>query len=257
MKGMIPLPLLAVIAVIALILIVPGILGSLSSLVGNPLSCENAPYDAKCTCGSGERKISVPWLGVPRWDCENLELLLIDPESPTFEDDAISFTKNYLEYYCGSICTDLSCGSTCQGEGGFDSTHPSDESENPCMAAVYGYGVEGERLVNIECVEVEEWYADGNPKSGTCPWRMFFFVESETNNPKAYPFMDNYCTNPERTKLCTTQQQCDYWKSVHPGEDDSWCIGLLPIDVIPYPPTASIFGSNTAPELGSGYPAPI
>lgn len=198
MKALIIIGVIAV----AVVLLMPGLAQSLISMItGEPLHCSMTPYSTDCLCNSDERKVSVPWGGLPRWYCETLDDLLLDPDSPTFEQDAIDFAGAYLDRHCGSVCTDLSCSSG-------------------TIEAVYGWGVEGFRLANIECrVELE-------PGTGFVPWRMNFLVESETGVPVAYEFFKNYCYDPAYTNKCEP-----------------------PMDIIPYSPTASI-------GMGSGWPEP-
>jgi hypothetical protein len=215
----------------------------IASITGTHGDCEFVPYDSGCVCSPiGERKISVPWFGLPKWDCENLDLLLIDPESPTFQDDAIAFTKNYLTYYCGSTCDNLDCGEVC------GPTHPDVCNDDLYMTAAYGYGSAGERLVSIECVQVKERYPDGRQKSGSLPWRMMFLVESPTEIPVIYDVFlsSNYCVDSTKTNRCAPPEYCDY------RNNEDWCIPNLLVDIMPtpidiYPPLS----------IGSGYPASV
>ena len=243
-----------------------------ASVSGQASSCEDTPYAENCFCLENERKVDVKWLGVNRWSCENVEQLLIDPESETFEDDAISFTQSYLTENCGSTCTDLSCGTFCDTTTG----NPTDGSDN-CIEAVYGWSSSGARLVNIECRTITNWETLGScseidcenrygvcrnemcirPTSGTSPWRMEFFVESEDSIPNTVEVLaqNNYCLNPELTEKCTHQSICDYYDSI--GEDSSWCIGDLPLDIFPNDYPLAITGTSSGINLGSGYPAPL
>jgi hypothetical protein len=225
MKGIGKMGIILVIGIVAVGLFAVGmpqvVSGWVNQIQGILQNCNIDPYNALCTCDPNQRKIDVPWIGVPRWHCENLQELILDPESPTFGTDAISFTQEYLRRECGNLCTDLSCGQPCFMDGASDI--PIDGS-NRCMTAVYGYGDSGARVVDIECRVVDEYIpgtpggctshtecgswehcVDGEcvlPKSGYSPWRMFFFVESATGIPLAHEFMDNYCVNPELTERC-------------------------------------------------------
>jgi len=243
-KGSISLGLIVAIAVIG-VLLIPGAVGSITSIFSSePQPCDTAPYSSNCICGENERKIDVPWLGIPKWACENVEQLILDPESPTFEQDAIDFTQAYLSQHCGAVCSDLSCGdmSTCvQG----NPTYPNEY----CINAVYGYDSEGRRSVNIECIKVTEWDSSQRPMSGIIPWRMQFLVESETGQPVTYQvFMsDNYCYNEQTETKCAMPEYCEYYNN------PDWCVGNLPLEIMPQ--QFSVF-SVFQPRLGSGYPAP-
>jgi len=225
---------------ILILLLVVG--GFLYAKTYNP-SCTFDPYNPNCTCPEGYRKIYVPWLGEDRWSCEKIENLVLDPESPTFEEDAKEFVKNYLLTYCGDICTDLDCGIEC-GRGNV----PVD-GNNKCISSVYGYGEEGKRTVNVECRVITEW-SDGGiscnsnsdcgewewcykgecrlPSSGFSPWRMQFLVESETGKPVTYKVFSssNYCYNPDTNKKCTLPEVCEEY-----GNPD-WCVPNLPLEII-------------------------
>lgn len=239
-----------------------------SSVTDQPSSCEETPYAENCYCLEGERKISVPWMGVPRWSCENIEQLLIDPESSTFEEDSLVFVEDYFGKYCGNVCTDLSCGMLCE-----DGTSTPTDGSDRCMNAVYGYGSQGARLVNIECMVVTEWSESmgectsnedcsgwyycyngecKRPDGGVCPWRMNFFVESETDTPTTLEVLSwtNYCYNAETDKKCCHQSICDYY------ENPDWCVGSLPLNIVPNDYPMSIFGISGVSKMGSGYPAP-
>ena len=268
----------SVIALVAVVLLVPGLLDSIGSyFTGQVSSCEDTPYNPACTCETGvERKISVPWIGVPRWSCENIEELLIDPESPTFETDALSFVQEYLRRNCGEIALNMSCGEICSA------TNPSGCHEPEYISAVFGYGSQGARVVNVECVNVNEWDDSGEQcsthdnctgsyyaciegtckrqKSGTIPWRMQFFVESETDTPTVQEVFvqSNYVYNAALEQSCAHSSYCDYvyanptqYTIDHPG----WCVGDLPLNVVPTDYPMSILGIFDS-GLGSGYPSP-
>jgi len=211
----------------------------LAGLTGDIKLCDDAPYSEECICPEGMRKVYVPWLGLSRWSCEDLEQLIIDPESPTFEQDAKKFVVAYLDRHCGDVCTDLTCGENklCSSYSGSDYYFDDLEAMcqkgiNACISAVYGYGSAGERIVNIECAQINEWDASCRPKSGTIPWRMNFFVEGATELPKANPTHSNYCVDPDATERC------------EPPMDRVNLLSLL-----------NPFGSLN--DMGSGFPAPI
>lgn len=236
---------IVLVIVIGTFILMPNLWESIGALItGQVSSCEDTPYDAKCICEVGiERKISVPWLGIPRWDCEVLEDLLIDPESPTFESDAILFAEEYLSRWCGSIATDFTCGTTDCVQG--NPTFPN----NRCISAGFGYGANGERIVNVECIEVTEWDEQNRPTSGRIPWRMQFYVESTTGTPKTMFPESNYYYNESTGQKCTEQSVCDYYyanPSQYTIDNPNWCVGDLPLDVIPYipDPTLSIAGGK-------------
>jgi hypothetical protein len=183
---------LIVIGMAAVFLNLPGVVsGIYYSITGIAPPCNTQPYATNCVCDQGERKIYVPWALIPKWHCEDIEKLLIDPDSPTFEDDSVAFVKNQLEYYCGNVCTDLDCGTHCGGPHG---TIPIDGSDR-CMESGWGYGANGERTVDIQCRIYEG-------VGGYSPWRMWFFVESETDVPNAHVTWDNYCKSPDLTQRC-------------------------------------------------------
>lgn len=219
-------------------------MGWINQITGTQNNCEIDPYNTLCVCNADERKIDVPWLGLPKFDCEVVQNLIIDPESPTFEDDAISYAQSYLSNNCG-ICGDLSCGNPCgilidgQWVPSANPIYPEDR----CISAVFGYGAEGERVVNIECVVVDEWGPQNQALSGYILWRMNFFVESETMIPNTYPNMDNYCLNDEQTQRCTYQEYCDM------AGGAEWCVPDLPMEVVSTP-LLSIM-----PNIGSGLPS--
>ncbi len=215
-------------------------------------SCSWAPYDENCVCEEGERKVSVPWLGKPKWSCENIENLLLDPESPTFETDALAFAENYFSIYCGSVCTDFACGAKtfCNGF-----TNPTDGT-NECIEAVYGHDAQGSRLVNLQCIQTTEWNSMNQQcfdnsdcdslaycYQGDCvrrataisPWKLNFLVESETNiiTTSEVHVISNYCYNAETGKQCMHQSICDYYIEKTGSAD--WCVGDLPLIIVPTP----------------------
>lgn len=161
------------------------------------ISCDDAPYNEDCFCPEGTRKVSVPLLGIPRWNCENLEQLILDPESLTFEEDAKNFVVAYLRRYCGTVCTDMTCGTN-----KLCTNYNSPDSVDACIDVASGHTSSGERIVNVECRVILERDELGRPKSGTIPWRMNFFIEGPTELPKVYPFFSNYCVDPDKTERC-------------------------------------------------------
>lgn len=268
-----------VVIVLAMVVFFPGLLESIGAALTPGLdSCEDAPYSSDCFCPEGDRKVFVPWNGLDKWSCETLAELIIDPESPTFESDALSFTEAYLVRHCGfegaNICTDLSCGEPC-GLGISGPNFPN----NKCKTAAFGFIASGAREVNIECVVINEWStpqgimtheqalaAFGNtanndirPASGVLPWRMNFFVESETSLPQALEVMaqSNYCVNPAQTLSCGTQSLCDFQNAQVPGV----CTPALPIEIVPGDfgglSIISGFGNTSPSGLGSGFSSPV
>lgn len=217
------------------------------------ISCEFTPYDKNCTCE--DRKVYVPWNRIPKWGCEVVEELMLDPESETFEQDAMDFAMGYLDQYCGHFCRPLFCGEqySCW----------SDEYPNPpnpfCIEAVWGYGKEGERVASIECKKVHEWEEYGvcvtddekhkckiswgncwegvcwRQRAGTLPWQMHFYVESE-GIPRAldiFALYDNYCVDVAKTGRCASPDFCTTERAAQWAEKGKVCIGDLPIELVP------------------------
>lgn len=270
---------------------VPGLIESIGALFsGEVAHCDDDPFSlaGECFCDEGERKVTFGSSGFV-WEersiCEELEALLIDPDSPTFESDAIQFSEDYLIRHCGSegvnICTDesLQCGDPCIGS---TPTFP----DNKCVAPSYGFSDSGGRIANIECVRIDEWevIATGEKitheealsrygnqstneirvSSGTLPWRVWFFVESETDVMEGWELMaeQTYCYNPNASGpvdpsnpnetlglLCGTETRCDFANSDIPGI----CEPAIEYNLIPQPPVQSIVGSNVDGASGSGF----
>ena len=268
------LPSVVVVLLVAGVLVFfPGLIGSIGAIFSGQVNfCDDAPYDSECVCVEGDRKVPVPWLGIPRWSCETLEELLIDPDSPTFESDALQFTEDYLTRFCGfegaNICTDISCGEPCVGTG---PVFPI----NRCKQPSYGWSTQGARLVNVECIEITEWStpqgemtheealavfgnepnANIRESSGKLPWRMSFFVESPTGTPTTLELFAwaNYCLNPEQTISCTSALHCQQREDIGQGGD--WCVPELPMNFIPNDSPFSVVGIGSG--LGSGFPSPV
>lgn len=184
-----------------------------------PRNCNDTPYDKDCTCSEGQEKISGHWANLATFHCEESAQLLIDPDSPTFESDAVEFVQEYLSTYCGATCEDLSCGNLCAGPF---PTYPDDS----CISAIFGYAQNGARVVNVECTRVTEWGSNNLPKSSVNPWRMEFYVESATDTPIVDEFLkqSNYCVSPDMTKSC-----------MYPD---------LPLNVVPGNYLGSVFGPS-------------
>ncbi|RLJ00635.1 MAG: hypothetical protein DRP06_01705 [Candidatus Aenigmatarchaeota archaeon] len=261
---------LIILSVITLFFIFPGLGASIWSTIANqPSHCSETPYDSECYCEQGERKIYVPWVGVPKWSCENVEQLLLDPESPTFEEDAIKFAQDYLALYCGDVCTDLDCGPVCEYYDKTTNSTIKNEWEDRCIDAVWGYGNSGARLVNIECKVVTEWEYSSTPcevesdcnglawehcyqgrcvmqKGGYNPWRMEFFVDSETEIPTTLEVFsrDNYCYDVGTNKKCAHQSVCNSENNL------DLCVGDLPLTIVPNDHFMSVLGIS---GIGSGY----
>ena len=198
-------------------------------------SCVETPFNDDCYCAIGYDKIPVSksFWQYGKWYCEPTDLFL-DPDSPTFETDAIEYVQGYLSQNCGDTCVDLECGGSCRLQdhdgSSFGSTHPTYPNDR-CISAVYGQGSSGERIINVECVVITEWDSENRPSSGTIPWRMNFFVESAEDEPKAYDFFSNYCSNGIT--------RCE-----------------PPVTIVPYTAPLSIFGMlDGTIDIGSGYPA--
>jgi len=161
---------------------------------GDPDHCDITPYNPDCTCNPGERKEKLPYGRLTRWDCVVTDDLILDPDSETFQSDAIQYVKDYLGLYCGDICGDINCLDPNMSDEAFCLYAGSPPTGyDRCMSADIGVGPTGGRLANIECKTVLEWYPDGSPKSGKIPWRMNFFVESPTHTPSMYSFWKSYC----------------------------------------------------------------
>ena len=126
-----------VIAVVALIVIgfvmqMTGILGSLESMV-TPKPCDEAPYAGNCICASDEDRFAFGWSGLTRYICEP-DIKLLDPDTPTFEADAIAHAQSYLnENYAD--CDMISC-----------------DIEGTRIVSVLGQGKD-ERVALVECVD--------------------------------------------------------------------------------------------------------
>jgi hypothetical protein len=197
-KKKLGIPIVIGVALLAMFVLFPGIFGYLWPTTG---SCEDWPYDPDCWCPPGDRKVYVPIHGIPKWTCETVDDLLIDPDSPTFEEDAIEFVQEYLDLWCGppNCCTDLSCGESMCEYGGLPP-----EGEDRCIAAVFGWGYAGSRIVNVECNIITEWDEYGQPSSGYYSWRMNFFVESETGTPEVCSIIidHNFCLSPDAEEIC-------------------------------------------------------
>ncbi len=242
------------ILVLAIVLLVPGILPTIGAMFTTQVSsCEDTPYDPDCVCELGvERKISVPWLGIPRSDCEVLADLLIDPESPNFEAEAIAFAEEYLSRWCSNIATDFSCGDAASECIQGNPIWPN----NKCIQAGFGYNASGERIASIECIEVTEWDSQNRPVKGNLPWRMRFQVESTTGVPTTMFPESNYYYNADTQQKCTHQSVCDFIYA-NPNQftidNPNWCVGTLPLDVIPFTPDALL---SIASRSGYGDPSP-
>lgn len=264
----------AVILTTFVILLATGILPYVGAIfLVETTSCEYTPYDPDCVCELGiERKINVPWIGVPRWSCETLGELLIDPESTNFESESIAFAEEYLSRWCPTVYTDVCDGKICER---YSPTYPN----NACISASWGWSITGERIANIECVTVKEWSTpagiltheealavygnepnlDVRESSGNLPWRMQFYVESKTGLPTTMFPESNYVYNPTTGKKCAHSSYCEYVYAnpeQYTIDNPGWCIGTLPLDVRPFTPDSAfltMFG--LAPQLGSGYPA--
>lgn len=228
-KIIIPAIIMVVVLIGALFLfsIFPRFLESVGATIfGTVSSCDDTPYDSKCICDpTTQRKISVPWIGFPRWSCENIGELLIDPESPNFETEAVSFVKQYLTTNCSSTCINLECGNICEGTTAFSKTHPT-YPETKCMATTFGYGAQGARMANVECVNIDSWNTQNLPASGHISWRMEFFLESKSSVPntlEAYA-SSNYCANSDLTKVCSAD--CS-------GKTENTCVEELPMNLFP------------------------
>lgn len=233
--------------IFAVFIVFPGLIQSIGAQVaGQVVSCEDAPYAVNCVCQ--DRKVEVPWLGVPRFSCETPNNLLIDPDSPTFEADAVSFAVGYLGNSCGTVCTDLQCGGQCE-PGENNPLFPEDR----CINATFGYGVDGVRRVNVECVWIQEFQDIGGvmkPKTGTIPWRLEFLVESETDviQVKEIDLSANYCYTDGADSYCASQELCDAR-----GVTTVECVGTLPIDLVPTGNPLSTIGVSTS-NYPSGLP---
>jgi len=242
--------------------------------------CEKTPYDKDCICPEDSRKISTTWAFGGIQTCEVLEDLILDPESPTFEQDAVDFAKEYLSRYCGSICTDLECGpikAILNEETGEITTN---EHGDRYMDAEWGVLGTGARTVNIECIYVTEWErtqiicgtnADCDEdlgyvchddekicvsqRSGTVPWRMQFLVESPTEIPTVWEVYarSNGCFSPDGELRCAYESYCDYFI----GRDGSadWCYSDLPLNVVPNDYAMSVYSLFSS--VGSGYPMSV
>lgn len=81
------------VVVVALILF-PGLFESIGALITGTVNyCYDAPFALNCICpeGTNKQQTSIPFKSF----CESNELMF-DPQSPTFESDALTYAKNYL-----------------------------------------------------------------------------------------------------------------------------------------------------------------
>ncbi len=243
---------------VILFLFITGFLTSFIGIVsGYHTLCNISPYDPNCICAESYKKISVPSV-IPKWNCE-YENLFLDPNSSTFQQDAIEFVKNYLTKYCGDICSDLSCGggelcyiSTDSGSGWERNKEYPNPDDPFCIEALISYTDDGKRNVHVRCEKATKFEVIGSCNTdseknwcfnnwgvchlGTCyreresvsPWQMEFYIENPTSIPLVSNLLiwKNYCYNEITKKLCTSEMYCE--KVINPDN----CYPNLPLDLI-------------------------
>ena len=168
-----------VVVIMGVLFVITGTAGYVWDVIIGPGDCRETPNNPDCYCPEGYDKIPVAssfWEVFGKWYCEESELML-DPDSPTFEQDSIDYVQAYLSSNCDDDCYNIAC------EGGE-------------IVANCGQIGTGKRLVNVECNIMT------SPDSGYTQWKMMFYVEGLTTVPKTESIFDNYCYNEERTTKC-------------------------------------------------------
>lgn len=220
----------------------------ISSWIGSlegPKTCDETPYDDNCYCNPDEDKQKSPFsTWGHRWYCEQ-SVLVLDPDSPTFQQDAINYVKAYLSRHSNGKCN-LECGEIC--------TDPFPGAGTQCIEASWGQGQTGERLINVECKKMV------SSNTGYSPWRMQFLVEYIEDKPRTYEVFENsnYCVaettdcNSDSdcldTEVCSTTPgkcatrysttgPCEHWGN------PEWCVPSIPMTVIPTPGLGMVFYS--------------
>lgn len=153
-----------------------GIFTSIIYAVTDPSLCSDAPYDPECYCLSGynKREAFDYWWRPNIYVCE-LENMEIDPDSPTFEADALSYmVYQFRVAGCG-------CDLSCVGE---------DEEESIVWGEVASTGA---RLVNVECMTIIERYEDGSKKSAIEKYRYAVYAETG----EFFELTTSHCTEPD------------------------------------------------------------
>jgi len=259
--------ILSAVVLVAAVVLVPGVLGAFLGFFSSSNSCLDSEFNAECTCPEGYRKVSSDWFTQERYTCEKLEDIILDPESETFETDAIEFVERYFSNHCSAF-DGLNCGGVCSAE------NPSGCRGDYYMSAAYGWDANNRRTVMIECKHTKEWdftqtqcgsHSDcadrtdwafsciegycAREKSGSIPWRMHFFVESPTEIPTAYEFAMgmNYYYNEDTGKSCNTQEACDYYSANGEDLSDTYC--TLPMNYVPNDGLFSILSYGGSMEI--------
>ncbi len=196
-----------------------------SIAMDQPRHCSETPFADNCYCDKGEIRDEGTWsigsdISFTIYSCYKPENLLLDPNSPNFEEEAIEFAQQYLDLYCGNICTDLSCGNLepCDPATGLPKTN-----SDGCILAEITYTPEGHREVEVMCKKTKEKFVTGSCntsedcgffeicdngkcyqiKSSTISWQMKFYVTSSNGTPVSRYPSENYCFSPDGTEKCT------------------------------------------------------
>lgn len=160
------------IVVILILVIVPGLSGSISSLLGQPKVCINAPYAHNCICPIGFDKIRKPTTPLISYECipsiqPKPYEFPISPDDLEFNEKVFAYAKDYLnEDY--STCNTRNC----------ESPMFKDISKIGPSKTVFTHAY-------IEC---------GEPLTGTTGqywWRVVFSLEDGT----LHPFLSTYCNS--------------------------------------------------------------
>ena len=98
-KGFVSLLTLLVIGFITTTLLVSGVAGIVYGIIISPKYCNDEPFAENCFCDTEvENKIRI-WgfssIYIPKYICESKNLMF-DPDSPTFRDDALAYSKQML-----------------------------------------------------------------------------------------------------------------------------------------------------------------
>jgi hypothetical protein len=107
-KGIIGIGTAIVIAVIAMVsvLLIPQTRSAILSVI-TPTTCTLSPFDENCGCPEGLSKKEVNGVPFAKYICEG-ESVVINPDSQSFEEDAIAYAKGRLtEIY--PDCNSVSC----------------------------------------------------------------------------------------------------------------------------------------------------
>jgi len=143
---------IAALAIILVIALTPGLGSSIvSSITGQTVLCDNAPYNPKCTCTDDEEKLEVMAFGIPKHVCE-LKSKFINPDAPGWEQEAVAYAQDKL-YETYPDCNSIKCT---EGRLSID----------------YGWKNYNKRVINVECLTSQMPYQRLN--------HLVFYVEDGT-----------------------------------------------------------------------------